>query len=197
MLVLLMTMVVLLFLISLGFLMYQQCAVQITAEDAAAKTAQTYKLLNADSTTGKISIDDLGKVALYRYGFISSSTYQEKNRTKTISYVVNRLSKTRFSKALSDPQTTFTIVNDGIGRNHVVVKVSAQYEIPFGSFLSIMGMQPTKVFTATASAECADVIDYVDTVKFTRRCCDKLDNDSVIVSMISSWMKVLNHDYSS
>jgi len=66
------------------------------------------------------------------------------------------------------------VVPDGIGRRHVVVTVTADYEIPFGGFLSIIKQDSTKRYVATASADCMDIIDYYTTVSFAKSCTQNL-----------------------
>jgi hypothetical protein len=177
-------------------LLYGQCSVQITADDAATKIAQTYKLLGADERTGYIDTAGIGKIAKYRYiGFISGDTYEVENRKKAESYGGMRLSKTRLANKKKAEDIQFDVVSDGIGRNHVVVTITAEYEIPFGGFLSLIGKNPTQVYTATASAECLDVMDYYTTVNFAKRCKKYLDDNSTFVKTISSVMKLFTHDY--
>ena len=189
------TFVILMFLLALGFLMYQQTAIQIAADDAAAKIAQTYRLVNADLTTGKISVDELVAVDLYRYGPMGGS-FEAENKAKTANYINNRMHAVSFALEVVKPNTEMRVEGDGLGRSHLVIHVESTYKMPFGSFLKLIGMEDELVFKASSVADCVDILEYYNSVSFAYRCFNYLDKNSYVSKAISQWMKVTNHDYS-
>ena len=75
--------------------------------------------------------------------------------------------------------------------------VTADHEIPFGGFLSLIGRDSTQRYVAIATAECIDMMDYYSTVTFAKRCADYLNNSkfintgSSILSMIDSVIQAI------
>jgi hypothetical protein len=189
------TIIVLMFLLGLGFLLYEQCSVQIIAEDAATKVAQTYKLLESDTATGDIGLDEINEIPLYRYDqLFGGDTFESENRKKTRSYAGLRLSKTSLANKSQSLSVEFTVEPNGNSRRHVVVAVATEYEIPFGNFLSLIGFDSVQNYQATASAECVDILDYYARISFASRIANYPEK-SKVVKTISSLMKVIFHEY--
>lgn len=184
---------VMLFLLSLGFLLYQQWNIQIAADDAASKIAGSYSMLGADNKTGAIVLEDYLDVDLYRnidLGIIGSATkYENKNKERITDYVTGRLSGTSFSNAVGTPDIKCEIVKDGYARKHLEITYTATYKIPFGEGMEVLGMDGERTFTATGSAECTDMMDYINAVQVAEVApsyfsCKTLD-------AVESWMNVI------
>ena len=70
----LISIIVLMFMVSFGFFLYQNTVVTIVANEAAEEVSQTYKLRNvADSSS--ISSSDISGIGKYRYLFIWYNYY--------------------------------------------------------------------------------------------------------------------------
>ncbi|MGN0488109.1 MAG: TadE/TadG family type IV pilus assembly protein [Ruminococcus sp.] len=187
------TIFVLLFLISLGFLLYQHWNMQIAVDDAASKIAGTYAVLDADDKTGNVNAEGYRNVQCYRnlqIGFFGSAGDYIKSSEKRVNeYLVKRLNKTSFAKSIGDPTIDFEIVKDGYARKHISITAKSTFRIPFSEGLELFGMSGKREYTATASADCVDMLDYVNAVKFAEVAPSYID--SKVADAVTEWMKVI------
>jgi Flp pilus assembly protein TadG len=183
---------VLVFLISLGFLLYQQWNIQIVADNVATKVAQTYPLLDTDIKTGEATLDQIKDVELYRYIF-SDTKYAKTNEVRTKTYTKNYLNKSSFSSSVGGLNTTMRVEEDSLARRHIVVNVSGKYKIPFGDGLEIFNMKSTRTFSATGIAECSDLNDYISTVNYIKVVPKMTLGNSHFIGALDSWMGVIKN----
>lgn len=194
MLVLLPTMFVMVFLIALGFLMYQQWNVQYVADSVASRLSVVYSYGNADIKSGEITIDDMEGRELYRYldlfGGKEKMTGQAEAKGKQ--YGAMLFSLTNFAAAENET-ISVTMEDDGIGRRHIVVKVSGDYKIPFGAGLEIFGMRSTRHMEASSAAECVDIMEYFASVTLAKNAEEMLLGNSKILGAIDSILSLVKH----
>ena len=94
MLVMIPTIFVLLFLISLGFLLYQHWNLQIAADDAVSKIAGTYAVTGADNRTGAADSKTYSAARQYRniqLGFFGSQENHVKATDQRLERYVYRI----------------------------------------------------------------------------------------------------------
>ena len=77
-----------------------------------------------------------------------------------------------------------TTVKDALAASHVEVKVTAQYEIPFGFAMKYFGQSPYREFTATGRAVCLDIQHYI----YTNKSLDAME-DAIGAGVSSSVIK--------
>jgi len=192
MLVMIPVLFVLIFLIALGFNYYQQWNVQSTANDVAVKIAQTYSLLDCDIYTGNPTDNDLYEKPLYRYIF-SSGKYESKNDARANELAIEILENSSFGYGnAADAVISVNTEYDSLARRHINVTIETKQKIPFSEGFELFGMGGERTFTATASAECIDMMDYVSTVNFVKN-ADSFIKIPVVddaVKMIDSWLKL-------
>lgn len=162
MIAMLITIMVLVFLMSIGFLFYQQWTVSMVANDTAARLAQRYPYLTADMISGYVSEEDVNDVPLMRY---FGDGLAEDNETRGESFALICLGQSSLATPVSDPQILVSVPYDSLGRRHVEVSITAEYEIPFGGALEYFGLDGTLTYYATGLAPCIDLLDYVTTVE--------------------------------
>ena len=193
MLVIIPTIFVMLFLLSLGFLLYQQWNLQVATDDAANKIAGSFSMLNASTSTGEIATEDYRKVDLYRnidIGAIGSKTkYQNRNKEKAKTYVLGRMNGTSFANTVGEPSVSCTVESNGFARKRIQLSVTATYKIPFGEGLELMGMDSERTCNATSAAECLDILDYVNAVTVADVAPSYFEFSTL--EAIDSWKKVL------
>ena len=182
---------VLLFLLSLGFLLYQHWNMQIAVDDAVSKIAGTYSVIESDNQTGVVSNENYREVELYRNIdiFGGATKYENKNKERLTEYLTDRLNRTSFANQVGETEIVSEIVSDAFARKHLKVTATAEFRIPFGEGLELMGMNATRSYTATASAECMDMLDYVNSVKVVEVAPDYID--SKFLDAVDSWMKLI------
>lgn len=193
MIVVLITTLMLVWILGVGFLFYQKYLVTSITNDAASKVAATYNNPGSDLIMGYISTEDLAGRDLYR-GFTNNSLY-EVNKGKASSYVEYRLKKTNFAGTISDVAVDLELCKDSPLRKHITVKTTCTFNTPFGIGLEIFGMDGKRTYEAYASADCTDVIDYISTVDFAASQLGGGAVNSKVITFINSLIKIFNHRY--
>ena len=160
---------VLFYIWAFGFLMYQNWAVQYVATDTASRIAQTYGYSSSDPITGYISHATRVSLSPYRYKDDEEEKIQDVNANRAEKYA-------RYIEV--------TTVKDALAASHVEVKVTAQYEIPFGFAMKYFGQSPYREFTATGRAVCLDIQHYI----YTNKSLDAME-DAIGAGVSSSVIK--------
>lgn len=151
---------VLFYIWSFGFLMYQNWAVQYVANDTASRIAQTYGYCYSDPVTGYISHAARVSLDPYRYKDDADENIEDVNANRAQKYARYCLKRVGFAKEKGVSVEVKT-VKDAFVSRHVEVKVTAQYEIPFGFAMKYFGQSPYREFTATGRAFCRDIQYYI------------------------------------
>lgn len=185
------TLFVMIFLLSLGFLLYQKWNVQFLADEVASKVAVRYEYIEEEMPGEKISLNDAQKTVLYKYLF-QGDNIENKNQEKSLKYGTALSKKTSFGVGSGNETVEMECVEDSMARRHISVNVTGTYRIPFSEGLEILGMEGTRTFTATSYAECVDITDYMNTVVFSRQVGEILFSSGNIYKMINSWMGVFS-----
>ena len=186
------TLFVLIFMLALGFLLYQKWNVQFVADDVASKVAASYEYIDTDMPSAQVTERQAQKTSLYKYLF-DLDKYNGKNAEKGKKYGVELLKMTGYGDGVGDEIIEISVEEDSLARRHVCVKITGTYKIPFSEGLEIFGLEGTRTFTATSCAECVDVTDYMNTVVFGERVGEILVGDSKIIKMINTWIGVFKN----
>lgn len=197
------TMLVLIWILGLGFLYYQRYITTIVTNDAAVKIASTYNNPTSDIIMGYVTTEDLSNRDLYR-NFLSSgssSDLKDTNEDRAASYIKYILDKSNFSGAIDDVDVELSLVSDSLVRKHVQITATCKYNTPFGEIFSLFGMERSNTYSVTASADCTDYADYISTVNFAAALTDGTFTGGTgfidsLVSMINSLIGVYNHLHS-
>lgn len=163
-LVITLTLFVLFFIWGYGFLLFQQFVVVRAADETANKIAQTYAYAEADPITGYISKEVKAAISPSRY---LSGTLQEENEQRAVQYGKWLVRKGSLAQEAGMPIIQAKTVYDGVAQRHVVVNITAEYRIPFGSFLEVFGIRGTRTYHATGRAMCVDISHYIHSLDYT------------------------------
>ena len=174
---------VLFYIWAFGFLMYQNWAVQYVATDTASRIAQTYGYSSSDPITGYISHAARVSLSPYRYKDDEEEKIQDVNANRAEKYARYSLKEAGFAKE-KGLDIEVTTVKDALASSHVEVKVTAQYEIPFGFAMKYFGQSPYRKFTATGRAVCLDIQHYI----YTNKSLDAME-DAIGAGVSSSVIK--------
>lgn len=161
------TLMILVWLLALGFLHYQRYVATVVTNDAAVKIAATYNNPTSDIIMGYVTTEDLRDRPLYRhFTDASKGKLYRDNQSRTEAYVKYMLDRTNFMGVVKDVDVKMTLVNDGMGRQHVEVVTRCAFNTPFAGLLDYFGMGEVATYESTASAECTDMADYVAWVDY-------------------------------
>ena len=186
------TVFLLFFLLAIFSVLFQAWNVQTIANETAAKAAATYKLAYSDLADPYVSVDQITGISRFRYWFGDDSLEREAE-TKSFEYSQDRLQKTTYTKAVTQPEVAVQVKEDTLARRHIEVTITGEYTVPFGEALSYFGFDSIAHYETTASAECLDLIDYIDTVDFAGKQCSLDILGSSLVGAINKMMKLI-HD---
>lgn len=182
--------IVMFFLMSLSFFLYDQTLITIVANQTASEIAHTYKLRTVDDTSTEVTgsmIEDVGK---YRYLFFSES-FEVANRNKARSITNMRLAESSFGDNNEWADVTIDTVKDDIGRRHYVVTVRQRSDFLLGSLLEAFGINEINNLEATSYVTSMDALNYINTVKLTKYGCSKLE-DTAFLGMFHSAIELLH-----
>ena len=186
------TVFLLFFLLAIFSVLFLAWNVQTIANETAAKAAATYKLADSDLADPYVSVDQITGISRFRYWFGDDSLEREAE-TKSFEYSQDRLQKTTYTKAVTQPEVAVQVKEDTLARRHIEVTITGEYTVPFGEALSYFGFDSIAHYETTASAECLDLIDYIDTVDFAGKQCSLDILGSSLVGAINKMMKLI-HD---
>ncbi len=150
--------------VSFGFFIYEQHNLRVTADNTAQRIAQTFAHPDADTDTGAYAA--VGRVDPYRYVKGSyTAALKAQNAERAENHGIARLQK--LSLAAGDEQCDVRFVDDGFGRSHIEVEMSAQYRVIGGSFFKLLDLpEPIITYHATGRAECQDLLRYLSDMNY-------------------------------
>lgn len=181
--------IVMFFLMSLSFYLYDQTLITIVANQTASEVAQTYKLRYVEDSSD-LTAQDISGVGKYRYLFFNDS-FETANRNKARSITNMRLADSSFAEEDGWADVTIETVKDDVGRRHYQVVVRQESHFLLGGLLSAFGINNINTLEATSYATSVDALSYVNTVKLTKYGCGKL-SDNAFVGMFDSAIQLLH-----
>lgn len=167
MIVMVITMLMLVWVLGVGFVYYQKYVVRTVTNDATAKVASTYDAPTSDIIMGYINVKDISKRELY-----SSPDLTEVNTARAESYIKYMLDRTNFSGVVDDVKVALEYKTDNLGRSHVEVTTECTFNTPFGEGLKVFGMSPDITYSVKSYAESTSLNDYVSTVELSEALTD-------------------------
>lgn len=172
--------------------LFQRWNLQIIANESATRIAQTYRYMNADTVTGEITKDMISDTREYRY--VYKKTELESAAKRNLStYALSRISKTTFTKEVTEPKMDIVEYQDSLARRHIKVSITGEYRVPFGTALSYFGYADTTKYTVESYAECVDIIDYINTVDYVDNQTSLNQFDSKFVDLINSVLNLFDN----
>lgn len=195
--VLLLTIMILIAMISLGFLFYQKSMIQTVANETAANIATSYKYTEQSLSHPGISADSLDSLKMFRTSFAVSSL-KNTHKDRADDYIDDRIALTNLGINSGDPQIDdIEIIVDNVGRLHVECTISMESEWLFSGALEFFGISDSSIdFTATGRAEIIDITSYASYVhylKYLGGCTDEYFGEGTTVgSIIDSVKRVVD-----
>lgn len=155
----------------LGFIMYQQTALTVIANETAASIGQIYSTNSKDPFIGFTQPQELSDTYYYRSlqntlnNFTSiHGALDSEAETKSNWYSQYRIMSSRLYKESGDIKvsTSFEKTEGMALQKTVVVTVEATYDLPFIRFFGVV--DSTITVAAEGRAQCFDILDYASTM---------------------------------
>lgn len=188
--VLVIILVLLMSLLSIAFLFYQQAMMNSVATEIAADVAKNYKFADVDMGVSTLNSTNIEQSTMFRTSFGKNklSTIKEEKAEEYANWRVN------FSTLGDDPDdldVDCEIFSGGIGRTYVEVKVSQKTDFFLSGVLEYAGIiQDGGLFSAVAYAECNDLIGYTSMVNFVQYGSNQLSAFNSVGNLYESVKKL-------
>lgn len=186
------TLFVIVFLIALGFIYYQQWNVQYVADAVAEQVALSYGYDEDGGANGELTKDQIVHRRIYRYSFGKDKT-QSNAIDVGQEYGAHLFELTNLAKPRNEETIDVKIEEDSLGRRHAQIHVKGSYHMYFAEGLHVFGFGENYTYEATSLAECYDMSALGSTVMFTKNGVDILLNGSKIKTMVNDWFKAVKN----
>lgn len=153
-------------LLSISFMFYQQAMLTTVASEIAADIAKNYKYSNIEMGDDQITLDAYEEVKMCRMS-LGRSGIERAHVQRAEAYVVERVNLTSLGLNSKDPVVDCEIIHSGIGRAYVQVTVTQETDFFLSGILEFLEIYDEDGFSASASAECLDMISYTSMINFS------------------------------
>lgn len=161
-------MVLLLALLSVSFLFYQQSMMNSAANEIAADIAKNFKFTDLDVGSESLTLDDVNSAKMFRMSF-SLNSLENAHENRAEDYANWRVPFTSLGLNPQSIQVDCEITRSGIGRAYVKATVSQKTDFFLSGILDMAGVaDENTLFSATAYAECVDLMGYTSMVNFAQ-----------------------------
>lgn len=166
----------LLALLSISFFFYQESLMNTVANEIASDVARNLKYtetLKVGAT--EITPDDVMDTHMFRMSF-GQSTVAADQAQRGKEYAQWRVPQASLGLNPGELDVDCQVEYTGIGRAYVKVTVSQRTDFFLGGVLDLLGVtEERELFSATAYAECMDLMAYTSMVNFTMYAGEVLD----------------------
>lgn len=164
---------IIMFLISMTFIMYEQVRLNSIAQDAAERGAIIYSVESKEMFTGRMDANDQygGQTPYWRIMDIGNNTEE---RTKKIkAYTKSKINSKFRIDGTSDGDYGDNAIDVGVKNyfiyKRIYVKINVEYKVPFGGLLNIFAVGQDQKFspykiTAYAEANVSEPAEFIRTM---------------------------------
>ncbi|MBQ3045597.1 MAG: pilus assembly protein [Clostridia bacterium] len=180
----------------MGFIMYQQTALTVIANETAASIGQIYSTNSKDPFIGFTTPQNLSDTDYYRTlktALNIHGSLESEAETKSNWYAQYRITSSRLYKEAGDIKinTEFEKTPGMVLQKTAVVTVEATYDLPFIRFFGIV--DSTVEVSAVGRAQCFDILDYGSTMSLaTTMAKDIVDPFAAEVQKIFDAIKMIS-----
>ena len=159
--------ILLMALLSISFMFYQEAMMTSVANEIAADVAKNYKFTEMDIGDSTITLDDANSVKMFRMSF-GKNSLERAHENRAEDYAEWRIGAATLGLDSEDIEVDCEVTSSGIGRAYVKVTVSQKSTFFLSEILGMVGiMDENSMFSSTAYAECVDLMGYTSMVNFT------------------------------
>ena len=166
--------ILLMALLSISFMFYQQSVINSVANEIAADIAKNYKFTELDMGSNSVTLSDVNNTNMFRMSF-GQNNARHSHQDRAEDYVLWRAPLTSLGLHPHSADVECVIKRSGIGRAYVKVTVSQKSDFFLSGVLDMAGVaDEDTLFTSTAYAECLDFMSYTSMVNFTEYASNRL-----------------------
>ncbi len=161
-------------LMSLAFLFYQEAMMTSVATEIASDVAKNYKFSEMEVGKSEIGLNDTTEIKMFRMSF-GQGNVEKSHEVRYKTYAEWRIKLATLGINSDEAEVDCEIVSSGIGRAYVKVTVSQTSDFFLSGVLDFIGIaDKNTLFSSTAYAECSDLMAYTSMVNFTQYGSEKL-----------------------
>lgn len=165
--------ILLLGLLSISFMFYQQSLMNTIATEIASDVAKNYKFTSLKMGDDH-TLDDYNGTKMFRMSF-GKNNVENAQEDRAEEYVDWRLPLASLGLDPEEVEVDCEIISSGIGRAYVKVTLSQKTDFFLSGILELMEItDENTMFGSTAYAECNDLMGYTSMVSFTQYGSEKL-----------------------
>lgn len=166
--------ILLMALLSISFMFYQQSVINSVANEIAADVAKNYKFTELDMGSNSVTLGDVNNTNMFRMSF-GKNKAETAHEDRAEDYILWRAPLTSLGLHPHSADVECEVKSSGIGRAYVKVTVSQKSDFFLSGVLDMTGIaDEDTLFTSTAYAECLDFMSYTSMVNFTEYASNKL-----------------------
>lgn len=180
-------------LLSLSFLFYQQSLMNTVAHEIAADVARNLKYTDLPVGVEEITLDDATSTHLFRMSF-GQGTVAKAQAERGEAYAQRRVPEATLGLNPGPLEVDCQVTYTGIGRAKVAVTVAQDTDFFLEGTLKLLGLDLEDLFSATAYAECVDLMGYTSMVNFTVYAAgvlDAFDGVAQLYESVKAWAEKL------
>lgn len=178
------------FLLSYGFFLYQRTMVYVAANEIAEEVAQTYKLRDVDDASS-VTADDVAGVGNYRYSLLYFD-FKSKNVSKGKNLAGTRLLQSSLAQDSGGLNVEVKTVRDGLFRQHYEITVSKRYSLLLGKMLSVIQQEDVQTMSTTVYVEGVDVLSYANTIRLQKFAANEVKETFTLANIVNNALSVLS-----
>lgn len=162
--------ILLMALLSISFMFYQEAMMTSVANEIAADVAKNYKFTEVEvgeNISLDIYDDEDKRVKMFRMNF-GKGSLERAHEDRAEDYAEWRIGAATLGLDSEDIEVDCEVTSSGIGRAYVKVTVSQKSTFFLSEILGMVGiMDEDSMFSSTVYAECVDMMGYTSMVNFT------------------------------
>lgn len=179
-------------LLSLSFLFYQEAMMTSVATEIASDVAKNYKFTEMEVGKSEIILEDTTSVKMFRMSF-GQGGMEKAHKIRSEAYAEWRIRLATLGINSDEAEVDCEIISSGIGRAYVRVTVSQTSDFFLSEVLDFVGIaEKNTLFSSTAYAECSDLMAYTSMVNFTEYGSRKLNIFNGVGGLYDSVKKFAN-----
>ena len=176
MVVLLITMLLLVMIMSVGFFLYEKYMVIVATNEAAVKVSDTYRNPNADNMLGFVRPDEMGSQSVF--GVYDEKTGIMLNKARTERYIEFILSRSTLGGSVYSVNVSAVPVGDGPFRQHYEIVADCGLKTPFSSMLGGFGIGAVQHVKVSARSDMTSPHAYITEADNANLLIGEVDGDS-------------------
>lgn len=184
--------ILLLGLLSISFMFYQQSLMTSVATEIASDVAKNCKFTSLE--IGKDhNLDHVNDAKMFRMSF-GKNGMEESHEERADDYVDWRLPLASLGLQPENVEVDCELISSGIGRAYVKVTLSQKTDFFLSGILELLEItDENTMFTSVAYAECNDLMAYTSMINFTQYGSEKLGAFNSVGNFYDSVKNLINN----